>query len=151
MSLSAKDAAVRVGLTKPGLLKAIKQGKVSATKDHNGHWRIEPVELFRVYPPVSSSTHQPVGDSFQQHAPEFTEHIVSLQREVALLRERLSDKDDVISDLRQRLNAESEERRRLTHLLTYQKEAGIPAAEQSNKQPTEQPKRTSLWQRLLRI
>ncbi|MBD0328119.1 MAG: hypothetical protein ICV68_16970 [Pyrinomonadaceae bacterium] len=34
MSLSAKEAALHVGLTKPGLLKAIKQGKLSATKDH---------------------------------------------------------------------------------------------------------------------
>jgi excisionase family DNA binding protein len=154
MSLSAKEAAARVGLTKPGLLKAIKQGKLSATKDQNGHWRIDPVELFRVYPPVSSSTHQPEGNSFHQHTPEYTENIVSLQREVALLRERLADKDDVIADLRHRLDVEAEERRRLTHLLTDQHEPEIHFQEPSSEQPPEpsntQPKRKSFWQWLTR-
>jgi len=151
MSLSAKEAAERVGLTKPGLLKAIKQGKLSATKDHNGQWRIDPAELFRVYPPVSGSFYQPVDDSFHQHTPEFTQDIASLQQEVALLRERLADKDDVIADLRRRLDAEAEERRRLTRLLTTHQEPGIPPSEQPTEQPTGQPKRKSLWQWLFRI
>src|SRR3546814_9422216 len=33
-------------------MKAIKTGRVSAEKSDNGEWRIEPVELFRVWPPV---------------------------------------------------------------------------------------------------
>jgi hypothetical protein len=154
MSLSAKEAAARVGLSKPGLLKAIKQGKVSATKDHNGQWRIDPVELFRVYPPVTGRIHQPEGNSFHQNTPEYTENIASLQREVALLRERLADKDDVIADLRHRLDTEAEERRRLTHLLTYQHEPDIHSREPSSEQPPEPsstpPKRTSFWQWLTR-
>jgi hypothetical protein len=154
MSLSAKDAAARVGLTKPGLLKAIKEGKVSATKDQNGHWQIDPVELFRVYPPVTRSTQQPAGDSFHQNTPEYTETIASLQREVAMLRERLADKDDVIADLRHRLDVEAEERRRLTHLLTDQHELGIHSQEPSSEQPSEpsntHPKRKSFWQWLTR-
>jgi hypothetical protein len=52
MSLSAKETPERVGGTKPGFLKAIRQGKLSATKDHNGEWRIDPAELFRVYPRI---------------------------------------------------------------------------------------------------
>jgi hypothetical protein len=41
-----------------------------------------------------------------------------LEREIALLRERLADKDSVIDDLRRRLDTEAEERRKLTMILT---------------------------------
>lgn len=58
MSLSAKDAAERVGMTKPGIIKAIRQGRVSAEKDQKGEWRIEPAELFRVYPPINQNNQQ---------------------------------------------------------------------------------------------
>src|SRR3546814_21062336 len=34
-------------------MKAIKTGQVSAEKSDNVEWRIEPVELFRVWPPVN--------------------------------------------------------------------------------------------------
>jgi hypothetical protein len=41
-----------------------------------------------------------------------------LERQIALLRGRLADKDSVIDDLRRRLDAEAEERRKLTMVLT---------------------------------
>lgn len=44
-------------------------------------------------------------------------HIATLRREVELLRERLAEKDDVIADLRQRLDREGNERRSLAALL----------------------------------
>src|SRR3546814_16264457 len=34
-------------------MKAIKTGRVSGQKSDNGEWRIEPVELFRVWSPVN--------------------------------------------------------------------------------------------------
>jgi hypothetical protein len=111
MSLSAKDAAAAVGLTKQAILKAVKTGKLSATKDARGQWIIEPVELFRVYQPVED-TH-PATDTHPD--------TVGLQVENRLLRERLADKDSVIEDLRSRLDSESEERRRLARLLTDSK------------------------------
>src|SRR4051812_24462220 len=58
MSYSLREAATAIGMQKPGLLKAIQSGKVSAEKDANGQWRIEPAELHRVYPPV----HPPVSN-----------------------------------------------------------------------------------------
>ena len=123
MSLSAKEAAEHVGMTKQGIIKAIRGGKISAQKDINGEWRIEPVELFRVYTPVNGSLHQPEETSLSEDTPENTD---SLQREIELLREMLTDKDDVIRDLRGRLDAEADERRKLTLVLT---EVQNPAAE----------------------
>ena len=89
MSLSAKEAAELVGMSKPGIVKAIKCGKLSAEKDIHGEWRVEPVELFRVYEPVGNSTHQPQPQSLLQDASGW-------QREIQLLREMLLAKDEVI-------------------------------------------------------
>ena len=41
----------------------------------------------------------------------------ALEREIELLRERLEDKNDVIQDLRKRLDNETEERTKLTRLI----------------------------------
>ena len=111
MSLSAKEAAALVGMSKAGIIKAIQRGDLSASKDRNGAWQIEPVELFRVYPPVSPEvdTELTLVDSAGD-TPSTSE--------TALLRELLAAKDDVIADLRRRLDAEADERRRLTALLT---------------------------------
>lgn len=95
-------------MTKAGIIKAIKTGKLSATKDQRGQWVIEPVELFRVYAPVDSSTQQPESTGSRQDTPEDT---ASLQAENKLLREW-------VDDLRARLDSEAEERRRLSLLLT---------------------------------
>jgi hypothetical protein len=43
------------GLNKSTVLRAIKAGKVSATRDEHGQWQIDPAELHRVYPPVASN------------------------------------------------------------------------------------------------
>ncbi len=126
MSLSAKEAANLVGLSKTAILKSIRSGKISAEKDVNGEWQIEPVELFRVYKPISDSPRQPQAES-SQHS------IAGLQRENELLRE-------TVADLRTRLDAESEERRRLSLILNESRSKTPPAPQ------VEQPKR--FWQRL---
>lgn len=68
MSLSAKDAAEQVGMSKQGIIKAIRSGKLSAAKDDNGEWKIDPAELFRVYDavnPANSNQNKQVSDSIQ--------------------------------------------------------------------------------------
>ncbi len=134
MSLSAQEAADLVGLSKAAILKAIKTGKVSAQKDSNGIWRLEPVEVLRVWKSASDNPRQPAPESPQQS-------IAGLQRENELLRE-------TVADLRARLDAESEERHReaeerrnLMLLLTDSRSTTTPAPQ------VEQ--RKSFWQRLL--
>jgi hypothetical protein len=53
MPYSLKQAATATGKSKPTILRAIQGGKISAEKDQQGEWQIEPAELHRVYPPVS--------------------------------------------------------------------------------------------------
>lgn len=77
-----------------------------------------------------------------------------LQLELEMTRERLrgvealaAERADQITDLRTRLDAEAEERRRLTALLTYQPEKPSPASAPA-PELTPQPRQRSWWQRL---
>jgi hypothetical protein len=50
MPYTLAEAAKATGTNKTTILRAIKSGKVSGTKDAHGEWLVEPVELHRVYP-----------------------------------------------------------------------------------------------------
>ena len=52
--ISLSTAAHAAGVNRTTILRAIKSGKVSATKNEHGEWQIDPAELHRVYPPQAS-------------------------------------------------------------------------------------------------
>ena len=110
MLYSLKEAAIAAGKTKPTILRAIQKGKISAEKGSNGEWKIDPAELHRVYERLSATVREIVNcnDTLQGE----------LHGETQLLREMLAGKDEVIADLRGRLDSESEERRRVQNQLT---------------------------------
>ena len=56
MGYTLGAAAKAVGMSKTSMLRSIKAGRISATRDDFGHWCIEPVELHRVYPAVTDVT-----------------------------------------------------------------------------------------------
>jgi predicted site-specific integrase-resolvase len=114
-------AAKAAGVSKTTLRRAIESGRLSATRNDDGSYSIDPAELHRAFPRHSDAT--------AILARSVTANDTGgLQVEVEMLRERLAEKDDVIRDLRGRLDAEAEERRRLTALLTDQRPAAQPAA-----------------------
>ena len=49
-------AAAAVGRNKTAIVRAINAGKISAAKDENGEWQIDPAELHRIYPPLRSAS-----------------------------------------------------------------------------------------------
>ena len=51
MALSIREAASEVGVSKSTVLRAIQRGRLSAARDDDGNYNIEPSELFRVYAP----------------------------------------------------------------------------------------------------
>jgi excisionase family DNA binding protein len=53
-TLSLREAAEQTGVSKSTIFRAIKSGRMSAAKDDDGNFLIDPAELFRVYPPKSS-------------------------------------------------------------------------------------------------
>src|SRR3546814_9197745 len=84
MGITLREASEKVGVTRQTLMKAIKTGRVSAEKSDNGEWRIEPVELFRVWPPVNG-VQQPLQ-------PNITDSDTpGLQAENRLLREQVAE------------------------------------------------------------
>jgi hypothetical protein len=94
MSYSLSQAATAIGMYRSTVLRAIKAGKISATKDVHGQWCIEPAELHRVYPPVADTA----GDTSaaRQHAsPETT---LALRAELA--EQRLADLKAALEDMK---------------------------------------------------
>jgi excisionase family DNA binding protein len=121
MAYSLGQAAEAAGVSKTTLRRAIRSGRLSATRRDDGSYEVEPVELHRAFPSPGDGA-APVA----RHGAD--NDTGGLRVEVEMLRERLAEKDDVIRDLRTRLDAEAEERRRLTLLLTDQRPGAQPAA-----------------------
>jgi hypothetical protein len=47
-------SASSVGIAKSTVLRAIKAGRISAHRDPNGQWAIDPAEFHRVFPPITT-------------------------------------------------------------------------------------------------
>jgi len=91
MGQAAKEASV----SKPTLSRAIKSGKLSASKNSKGGWDIDPAELFRVYPRNTdngSGNGSDNGSMKQNATPAVTPpETAVLQAQIDGLRERLAD------------------------------------------------------------
>jgi uncharacterized protein YhaN len=103
MSYTLAAAAAAVGLNKTTILRAIKIGKVSARMDEHGHWRIEPAELHRVYPPAAG--HPDSNAAAQREAAFEVVAAAELQFKVALAEQRLAELKADLEDMRSQRNA----------------------------------------------
>ncbi len=54
-SLSLREAAEQAGTSKSTIWRAIKSGRMSATRTDDGGFAIDPAELFRAFPPERPS------------------------------------------------------------------------------------------------
>ena len=54
MALTLAQAAQATGLNRSTILRAIKSGRISGTRDDLGAWTVEPVELHRIFPPAEA-------------------------------------------------------------------------------------------------
>jgi hypothetical protein len=135
MPYSLKQAAAAVGKQKPAILKAIQSGKISAQKNVNGEWEIEPAELHRVYPPVSSGNvsepgsvepeetiGNPNGNSLLRQELQFLrEKLTTLERMSDTERRQLSDQIEDLRGERDRLLKVIEEQAGSFRVLTDQR------------------------------
>jgi hypothetical protein len=87
MAYSLVTGAAACGVNRTTILRAIKGGKISAERDAQGAWVIQPSELHRIFPalPVASPVQGPGQDG-----------------EIALLRTMLDQMRETIRDLRRR-------------------------------------------------
>lgn len=94
MPYTLAEAAKATGTNKTTILRAIRAGKITGTKDDHGSWQIEPAELHRVYPPAELRT-DAGSDAAQRYAPAMTDaadaQIAALRDTAELLRAQLDD------------------------------------------------------------
>jgi FtsZ-binding cell division protein ZapB len=133
MGYSLAEAARASGKSKMTIQRAIKSGKISASRNEDGSYAIDPSELHRMFPLVSGDDDDRGtmvrGDTgneinvLQLEIKVRDEKIASLQAERERERKILQDG---IEDVRHRLDQSEEERRRtqaqLTALLTNQRQ-----------------------------
>lgn len=127
---SLGEAARVTGRSKSTLSKAIKNGRLSVRSAEGGQFQIDAAELFRVFPANSGSNVEIERSATPKETPE----TALLRAKLEAADARLQDARDQIDDLRRRLDAEAEERRRLTALLTDQRR---PSAEEAPARPVE--------------
>ena len=149
--LSLTKAAEEVGISRSALFKAIKNGRVSATKNGKGEFIIDPAELFRVYQPVNKVNVNLYQPSQQQDIAKETAETV----EITMLKQLLKQVESERDDLRRRLDDEAQERRKLTMLLTHQppvkkEDPEVTVAEETNNVVIDEFAGETLTQRLIR-
>src|SRR5690349_14087524 len=86
--MTLTEAASWAGKQRSTIFKAIKAGRISARKDDQGQFRIDPAELARVFQPAGSGNGSGNGAGEQSDTGR---ELRALERENALLREWLSD------------------------------------------------------------
>lgn len=150
MTYTLGQAATATGKSKSTIQRAIESGKISGSKDNNGHYALDPSELHRVYPPVASATvaqPAPSNDTQPQNATE--EH----PRNSEILEEKIKNRDEKIAfyenqidELKIERNDWKEQAQRLA--ITNQKQTDKPAeGQEPNATPTPiaKPSNVSLW------
>lgn len=118
MKYSLSEAAKATGKNKTTIQRAIKNGKISASKGDSGSYEIAPSELHRVFPPVAAqrdAQHQQSNDMQQGEFSRINSNlsrVLELEKELAVAHERANgleaQKDqmvDTINDLRKRLDS----------------------------------------------
>ena len=129
MTLTLAQAAEATGRSRSTLLRAIRKGQISASRDAAGGFLVEESELSRMFPI------RPDGAPDDAALPSLAEALARLDAAEA----RIADKDTTIADLRHRLDEERAERRqtsdrlaaaqeRIAALLTHQGASAAPSA-----------------------
>jgi hypothetical protein len=140
MGYSLAEAATASGKSKMTIQRAIKSGKLSASRRDDESYDIDPSELHRVFPPVSvleAKNDNKVRNDIPNDIMVLQLELKVRDEKIALIEaERERERDQLtgqIDDLRRRLDSEAEERRKLTALLTDQREKPAAEPEQPRK------------------
>jgi hypothetical protein len=141
MPLTLSQAARSCGRGKTTLLRAVRSGRLSATRDETaGTWLIEPSELARVFPlgPIPGPANGAPRNNLDRE-----DRSAVLEARIAEMINAQRLRDDVIADLRERLDRSEAERReahaRITALLSDHRPNGAA--------PPDSPR--SSWRRFL--
>jgi hypothetical protein len=147
MSYTLGQAAKATGTSKPTLSRAIKSGRLSAQKQPDGSFVIDPAELHRVYPPATT-TGNDNGNAEQsetQNNPKaLQEQLETLREERDRERRQLQATIDDLRDERGRLLKVLEEQAGTVKQLTYQPQTTQPDPTEAH-QPRQWPTPATYW------
>jgi len=118
MPYTLGQAAKMTGRSKPTIARAIRSGRLSASRTETGAFAIDESELARVFQ-VSGNGAGTMLRSVTGETDGTSQATLRVERD-RLLAER-EDLRETIRDLRHRLDSEVEERRRLLAMLTDQR------------------------------
>ena len=146
MEMTLAEAAVAVNMTKPGLLKAIKSGRLSAVKDANGTWKLDTAELFRVYAPANRKAETEPETPETEYAPAHTE--------LAVTKAKLAAAEAMIDELKRSRDAWQAQAERLALTTTAGKasespvQASEPARQGEVPDEAQKPRKRGFWRSL---
>lgn len=140
--LSLSQAAKATGRSKSTIGRAIQSGRLSASRNDDDTFSIDPSELFRAFPKGGPGTEGDASSDTMRNPKNGmggpgaeADEIRALRDELARAQQRAAaaeakaeeraavadERAETIADLRARLDREGEERRKLTAILTDQK------------------------------
>jgi hypothetical protein len=107
--LSLSEAATAAGIAKSTIWRAVKAGRISATRTEMGTYQVDAAELFRVFPAT------PKHGDMKQAAIEFVPGAAALEAQISALKEVSSLLKEQLEDTRKdrdawRTQAESNQR-----------------------------------------
>ena len=120
MKYTLSEAAAATGKNKATIQRAIKSGKISATKGESGSYEIDPSELHRVFPSITQRVAYQKNATIRNGAQragiptDFNalQRIADLEKELAVMEERKNGLEeqkrhltDTVEDLRKRLDS----------------------------------------------
>ena len=150
MAIGLSEAAAATGVNRSTIYRAWKAGRVSATRTETGQIEIEPVELFRVFPPVAGQQGEQDASHPHAQAKATSDNALrdsALAREVQLLREMLEAMREDRDAWREQARKEGDERRELAQRFAL----AAPQPSPATPQPVaaqEAAKRRPWWRRL---
>ena len=99
--MSLREAATATGTAKSTILRAIKSGRISATRTESGGYEIDPSEIARAYGPLRTqhAEHRSVGQDAPPPAPDATDNVAALLERVRALESLLTVERERRADL----------------------------------------------------
>ena len=119
MSYTLGTASKATGKDRATISRAIKKGRISASKNDKGQWIIDPAELHRVYPALQQDNSARNSGNATGHNNELMLEITTLKNQLDAANEREKLKDQMLEEVRE---DRDKWRQQATALLTDQRD-----------------------------
>jgi len=129
--LNLAQAAALTGMNRSSILRAIKRGAITGTKDHNDNWLVDGAELTRVFPVFPGVTPQNAQPAREDAHPD-----ALAAHKLALAEERITELKERLEEMRQERDRARAGEDAWKAQCEAVRQLALPAP--SNAQPTQQ-------------